>query len=167
MKAFKIDDIKDFMNQLLLGETFDRFFLVEASVTTYCTFTIDGTLHEDFFDTDERNLLTQNQVTLATWKEIRPHCFAIIRGKRTPLSFKIVFQLPPRQMRHLLDRHGISISPELVKGLFLNLQYKNKELLCITGTSLSTFLPDKSLEQLWDNLLPDFFRQHNILFEEL
>jgi hypothetical protein len=70
-------------------------------------------------------------------------------------------------MRHLLDRHGISISPELVKGLFLNLQYKNKELLCITGTSLSTFLPDKSLEQLWDNLLPDFFRQHNILFEEL
>ena len=34
MLALKITDVKDFMNKLLIGEVFDRFSLVEASVTT-------------------------------------------------------------------------------------------------------------------------------------
>ena len=40
MLALKITDVKDFMNKLLIGEVFDRFSLVEASVTTFNTFTI-------------------------------------------------------------------------------------------------------------------------------
>ena len=52
MLALKIIDVKDFMNKLLIGEVFDRFFLVEASVTTFNVFTIDGRLQQDFFDTD-------------------------------------------------------------------------------------------------------------------
>lgn len=52
MIALSIIDVKDFMNKLLIGEVFDRFFLVEASVTTFNTFTIDGRLQQDFFDTD-------------------------------------------------------------------------------------------------------------------
>ncbi len=50
----KITDVKDFMNKLLIGEVFDRFSLVEASVTTFNTFTINGKLHYDFFDTDTK-----------------------------------------------------------------------------------------------------------------
>ena len=50
MIALKILDIKDFMSRLLKGEAFDPFWLVEASITTYNTFTIDGSLHRDFFD---------------------------------------------------------------------------------------------------------------------
>ena len=42
MLALKITDVKDFMNKLLIGEVFDRFSLVEASVTTFNTFTING-----------------------------------------------------------------------------------------------------------------------------
>ena len=37
MLALKITDVKDFMNKLLIGEVFDRFSLVEASVTTFNT----------------------------------------------------------------------------------------------------------------------------------
>ena len=48
MIALSIIDVKDFMNKLLIGEVFDRFFLVEASVTTFNTFTIDGRLQQDF-----------------------------------------------------------------------------------------------------------------------
>ena len=48
MLALKITDVKDFMNKLLIGEVFDRFSLVEASVTTFNTFTINGKLHYDF-----------------------------------------------------------------------------------------------------------------------
>ena len=36
MLALKITDVKDFMNKLLIGEVFDRFSLVEASVTKMC-----------------------------------------------------------------------------------------------------------------------------------
>ena len=52
MLVLKIKDVKNFMNQLLIGQTFDDFSLVEASITTFCSFTIDGKLHRDFFDSD-------------------------------------------------------------------------------------------------------------------
>ena len=45
MIALQIVDLKDFMSKLLIGSTFDSFWLCEASVTTFATFTIDGTLH--------------------------------------------------------------------------------------------------------------------------
>ena len=48
MLVLKINDVKNFMNQLLIGQTFDDFSLVEASITTFCSFTIDGKLHRDF-----------------------------------------------------------------------------------------------------------------------
>ena len=56
MLVLKINDVKNFMNQLLIGQTFDDFSLVEASITTFCSFTIDGKLHRDFFDSDSKQL---------------------------------------------------------------------------------------------------------------
>ena len=49
MLALTIIDVKDFMNKLLIGEVFDNFSLVEASVTTFNTFTIDGQTPAGFF----------------------------------------------------------------------------------------------------------------------
>ena len=49
MLALKINDIKKFMNLLLIRDTFDHFSLVEANITTFSNFTIDGRLHKDFF----------------------------------------------------------------------------------------------------------------------
>lgn len=48
MLALKINDVKSFMNQLLIGDTFDSFSLVEASITTFSNFTIDGKIHKIF-----------------------------------------------------------------------------------------------------------------------
>lgn len=167
MKAFKILDLKDFMSKLLLKETFDQFALIEASITTFCTFTIDGLLKPDFFDTDQQTAMKENHITYALWKEMKPHCYSVIRGKRTPLAFKIVFQIPYRQTEQILKNSGLPLSMEMVSGLFLNLQFKNNELFCTTGTSLKTFLPDKSLEHLWDSMIPAFLKKHQIAFEEL
>ena len=47
MLALKITDVKDFMNKLLIGEVFDRFSLVEASVTTFNTFTTVSYTHPE------------------------------------------------------------------------------------------------------------------------
>ncbi|MBQ0001796.1 MAG: hypothetical protein KBT01_09740 [Clostridiales bacterium] len=167
MKAFKIADVKDFMSKLLIGEVFDSFSFVEGSVTTYCTFNIDGLLRQEFFDTDVQTAMKEKHVVYASWKEIRPHYYSFIKGKRTPLSFKIVFQLSHYQTEQILKNAQLPISIDMVSGLFLNIQYKNNELLCTSGVSLKTFLPDKSLERHWDTVIPGFFKKNQIPFEEL
>ncbi|MDO4275322.1 MAG: DUF5721 family protein [Eubacteriales bacterium] len=166
MLALNITDIKDFMNKLLIGEVFDPLWLTEAAVTTFNTFTIDGTLQRDFFDSDSCQVLDETSRTHSLWKEVKPFCYSIIRGKRTPLYFKIIFQLPHRKAEAALSQTDLGISPENVTGLYLNLQYKNNSLLCTTGTSLKTFLPGKQVEQFWDNMILDFFRQNQINFEK-
>ena len=45
MIALQIADTKTFMQKLLLTDTFDRFLMLEATITTFNTFHIDGTLH--------------------------------------------------------------------------------------------------------------------------
>lgn len=167
MLALNIIDIKTFMNQLLIGNTFDSFEMTETVITTFNTFTIDGKLHRDFFDTDTCDILDQSGIDYSFWKEIKPYCYSIIRGKHTPLYFKIVFQLPEKQVQKLLQSQNSRISSELVSGMFINLQYKNKELLCTTGIALKTFIPDKSLEQQWDEMVRNFFLKHSISFREM
>lgn len=93
MIALQIVDLKDFMSKLLISSTFDSFWLCEASVTTFATFTIDGTLHTDFYDTQEAQLLQTQKQTYSLWRDIKPFCFSMMKGKKTPLHFKIVFRL--------------------------------------------------------------------------
>ena len=64
-------------------------------------------------------------------------------------------------------KQDLSAAPSAISGLYLNLQFKNKILLCTTGTAFNTFIPDKRLEQLWDGMVLDFFSQHQIIFEEM
>ena len=56
MLAIKINDIKTFMNQLLIGDTFDAFPMAEASIAAFSTFSIDGRINKDFFDTDTQDI---------------------------------------------------------------------------------------------------------------
>ena len=167
MLALKITDLKDFTNQLFLGEAFDSFWLNQAEIITSNTFTIDGRLQTEFFDNDERRFLSSSHRTFSLWKEVKPFCYSVIRGKRAPLSFKIVLQFSPNKAATLLRNSAVLISPELVTGLYLNLQYKNKVLLCTTGTSLKVFLPGKELERLWEQYIMDLFHHNNFSVEEV
>ena len=93
MIALQVQDIKSFMSKLLIGTDFDAFWLSEANITTSVTYTLDGLLHPDFFDTQEAELLLAEGREYALWKDIKPFCFSIMKGKKTPLHFKIVFML--------------------------------------------------------------------------
>lgn len=161
MLALRITDIKGFMNQLLIGDTFDSFPISEASITTFNTFSIDGMINRDFFDTDMQNILDQNGQVYSLWKEVKPFCFSIIRGKRTPLHFKIIFQITPSQLSALTGEKESTVFAN-ISSLFLNIQYKNNLLLCTTGTFQKSFSLDKSAEQLWDQIVQNFFRARNI-----
>lgn len=166
MIALSIIDVKDFMNKLLIGEVFDRFFLVEASVTTFNTFTIDGRLQQDFFDTDTAAMHKSNSIEYSLWRDVKPYCFSVIRGRRTPLNFSIVLQLSPKQTQQILN-------PSFPDGsvpdcrFCLNLQYRNDSLLCTTGVSYTSFCLDKRPEHLWDEMIRKFLSGQHIAFQVL
>ncbi len=165
MIALQIQDIKHFMSKLLLSQTFDNFLLVEGYVTTYNTFRIEGRVHKDFFteeEIEERGLETRE---FSLWKEVKPFCLELIKGKKTPLGFQFTFQLSKENTSKLLTSSGItSIQPENVSGLLINVRYDNGALNVITATNLSLFTLDKSLEHAWDDMVKRFLKQQEISF---
>ena len=90
----------------------------------------------------------------------------MIRGKRTPLNFKIVFQLSASNVEKLLMQSCVPLKAEDIYGLYLNCQFDGKQLLCTTGTSLKIFTLDKQLDRVWDEMIRKFFRKNQIVFEE-
>ncbi|RGF24669.1 DUF5721 family protein [Dorea sp. AM10-31] len=144
------------MSHLLLKETFDKFSFIEADITTFNRFTIDGFLQKDFFD-------EQPAETHARWKDVREHCFRIIRGQRTPLNFKIVLSLAPSHFDAFLKKEQLTgFTAGDIQGLYLNFHYDGTDLHCITGTSLRTFTLDKSLEHAWDQYVRSFLLESDL-----
>lgn len=141
---------KSCMAHLLLRPTFHPFSFIEGEVTTYNKFHIDGRLHKDFFDEAPTR-------EYSSWQEIQAHFLAIIRGKRTPLNFKIILSLAKENFAAFLNKNGLSFRPEDIQGLYLNFRYDGTQLECITGISMNTFTLDKSLEQEWDKYVQRFF----------
>lgn len=162
MLALRILDLKDFTGKLFLGEVFHHFYFVEASFTTFLTHTLDGRIQKDFFDSDSRP-----ERPFCCWKEVKPQCYSIIRGKRTPLHFRIVFQLAHENVEKLLRQSGLPFKPEDIFGLYLNCQFDGEQMICTTGTSLRVFSLDKSLDKIWDDMVKRFFKQQGFPFEEM
>lgn len=150
---------KSCMAHLLLKDTFDHFSFIEGQITTFNTFQIDGYLQKDFFD-------EAPEQTYSHWKDVREFCFNIIRGKRTPLSFKIVLALNENEYADFLSSHQITTyRPEEIQGLYLNFRYDGSTLQCVTGISMKTFTLDKSLEKEWDQHAESFFKHHGVELE--
>lgn len=147
------------MQHLLLKTTFDSFSLIEGEITTYNTFHIDGYLHKKFFE-------DAPQKEYSSWGDLREFCFQIIRGKRTPLNFRFILSLPREDFEEFLDQQEISsFRPSDLQGLYLNFKYDGTSLKCVTGTSLSQFTMDKTLEKVWDNYAKEFFLKREIDFD--
>lgn len=162
MIALALPEVKECMGKLLLTETFDPFYFMEGEITTFGTFTIDGYLKKEFFEKDDIPLRDY-----ALWKEVREYCFSLIKGKRTPLSFKFVLGLSDSNIEKLLLQQGLDFKPQDVRGLYINIKYDGTKLQCITGTAMNLFTMDKSLEQAWDKMIQKFFTQKEIKYEVL
>lgn len=167
MIAVKITDARDFMSKLLKGTSFDSFWLTEATITTYNTFTIDGNLRLEFFDPVLAKSLDLAGRTHSLWSEVRPFCFSVIKGRRTPLNFKIILQVSKEHIEQALENQDVAVTAEQISGLFLNIQFNGEEITCTTGTSLRIFTLDRSADVLWDNMALAFFHRNGIAFEKL
>ena len=137
------------MSQLLMTETFDRFSFIEGEIVTFNTFKLDGYLQKEY----------------SRWEDVREFCFSLIKGKRTPLSFRLILSLSPDNIVRLMEQTVPEMSPEDVQGLYLNLKFDGMHLTCITGTSFRTFTMDKSLEHAWDEMVKKYFLKKEIEFE--
>ena len=162
MIALALPQVKECMANLLLSETFDAFYFKEGEIVTFNTFTLDGYLKKDFFEQEEAP-----EREYALWKDVREFCFSLIKGKRTPLSFKFVLGLSDSNIEKLLLQQGLDFKPQDVRGLYINLKYDGQKLQCITGTAMNLFTMDKSLEQAWDMMVQKFFAQKEIKYEVL
>ena len=100
MLALKVASTKTFMNHLLVADTFDNFLMAEAMISTANTYQIDGHINKEFFSGNE--LSAPPSYEFSEWKDMKPLCFNLIKGKRTPLFFKFVLHLKPEAVGKLL-----------------------------------------------------------------
>ena len=164
MISLKVVDVKAFMNKLLLQNVFDNFWVSEVEVNTSNKFTIQGDLNQGYFSSDELEALDQR--TYSTWGELRPIIYQIIKGNRTPTSFKMVFLLSQKNTENVLSKSGLPYKYEDIGGLFLNIRFDQNGLYLITGTSIKLFTLDKSLDKVWEKDVKTFLKYHEIPCEE-
>ena len=167
MIALKITNVKQFMGKLLVSEAFDSFLLEEASISTYNTFLIDGHQNRDFYTSEEWDDKEIRPFDFTTWKQIRPICYSLIKGTKTPSAFKFILHLMPDYLASILKEQDTTVTPQQIKALVLTVKYDGTTLTLITGTAFHTFIMDKSVDVLWDNAVKGFLDKREINYEEL
>lgn len=158
-------DVKQFMNQLFIDKAFDHFLLCEATIMTGSTYIIDGHINKEFYDSGDAH--TETERIYQYWEECKPLAFEMIKGKRVPLGIKIVFMLAPENVEKFIEQNNLPYTTEQVKGLYLNIRYEYNKLHISSGTSLSIFTMDKTLEHTWDETLTLFFSHHDISLDAI
>lgn len=164
MISLKITDVKSFMSKLLANTLFDEFVLREMDIQTFTSFSVSGQFYKNFFSKEELEERSIEDAVL--WGEVRVIAFAVIKGNKSPLLMKIVFQLPKNQTDRFVDGLGGKLTSEDVGGLYLNIWFEKSELHIITGTAIKTFTLDKTIETEWDTWVKRFLSSQNISFEE-
>lgn len=164
MISLTLKDSRNFMSHLLLSDTFDHFLLVEGELVTYFTLHVDGFAQKAFFGADDEELSETEEYI--PWQKVRELFFSQIKGKRTPLHFRFIFRLSQKNTERLIQLNHLDFRSTDIQGLYLNLRFDGSHLQCITGTSLHTFTPDKSLEHAWDLSIQKFFDKKGISFDK-
>ena len=165
MKAFYLKDQKQFMNRLLKSELFDHFLLAEATIHGAISYSVDGHINREFFDADELSALTADGSEYLPFSHFRPICYELIRGKHTPLYMKFVFLLSPANAAKTIVSADTVFTAEDVSGIYLNLTFRDGQLVLTTGVSYRTFTLDRSFDSAWDALAARFLSNHGIDFD--
>lgn len=91
MIALKITDIGTFINKLLKDGMCDHFLLQEAVITQAATFSIDGSLQADYFDSEETENLQLQNLSYVPFSLMRPHCLKLMQGKKNLFILNLCF----------------------------------------------------------------------------
>jgi hypothetical protein len=169
MIALEIKNTRNFMNSLLISSQFEDFLVEEVTITTFNTFNIDGHIVKEFYTPDEQEALAKDgrAAEFSTWGDIRPICFDLIKGKKTPVSFKVVLLASDKLVEKIAATPECEVAANLIRSLVLNIRYDNGRVTCVTGTSFTTFVMDKSAEKLYDGYIKQMLFDFGLDFEEI
>lgn len=167
MIALKIKKTGPFMAKLLGEDTFDLFLLEQAQIQMAVTWEIDGRLNRKFYDPETWKDPSLRPYDLTEWKNIRPHCYNLIRGRQTPAGFLFVLRLKPELTSAMLEKAGLDQLGTFVGGFLINIRYQEGNVQIVTAVSYSSFTLDKSAGDLWDQAFVRFLTGKKIDFEPL
>jgi hypothetical protein len=163
MIALNIPDVKNFMSKLLVQGVFDSFLLVEAELLCGIGYTIRGRRNREWYEKEE--LLELSEVEYTSLGEQRGLLYQLIKGKKPPQSMKLVLLLPKENTKRFLEEIEREKDGETIEGLFLNLRYEKGEISLTTGTSLTVFTMDKTIDNGWDEWVKRFLTNLEIVVE--
>lgn len=149
------------MQKLLRTEVFDGFLMLEGTVMTACSYTLNGRLQKDFYTSEEWEDETIRPYEYAKWADMKELVFQMIKGTHTPVYMKFSLMLRPE----LGQQYGLAGEELLIKGYVLNIRYENGSITCVTGVSYSGFTMDKEPEKQWDKVVSEFLEKNGIEFE--
>ena len=138
------------MNKLIKSDLFDSFQLREAVIHTAFKSVLDGHRNIDFYNTDEREGLSD----YLTWGEMRPYIYQFITGSKYPSYFKIILCTNKQKTEAISDQ---------VDTFFVNITFKASEITVSTGVAYKTFTLDKSPENIWDTKIKNFLFKYEFL----
>ena len=165
MISYNVSEVRKCMNELLLKNTFDFFLLQEVTINTFASFHIDGHRLDDFYTDVELEQMDERD-SLMPYELFREWCYNIIKGKKAPLSFQIIFALPSRIVEQIALANELSVTANDTH-LVAIFRFVDGSLTITTGTSMKEFSLDKSLEHAFDKWMFDFLNSVGIVFEKM
>ncbi len=161
MIELNISELNKFMGMLLKSEDFDSFFLKEGLVRNYMDYSFDGELHSEWYDTAELEKLSLQKYV--DWGSIRGHIFDLIKGSHTPLAMQFKLIAPKEITQTLLEKENSTPGETVL--LNLSISFKEGKLFVITGVYRSGFSLSKTLDNLWDSYVTEWFKQKTVMYE--
>ena len=149
MKMYQIEEVKPFMAQLLLQETFDKFCVSVAEIRTIVPITIKGTMSHDWLSPEDAE--KYKELEYIPWKLLRPVVFELIKGKQTPDFLKIQFVYYSENG----DCGGLRV------------QFEAGTLTCLSTYTPAEFSLDRKAETFWDENCQAFLKKHEIVSTQL
>ena len=122
-------------------------------------------MNRDFYDADELAALTADGSEYLPFSYLRPVFFELIRGRHTPLYLKFVFLLSPSNAKKTILSSDTGFVPDDISGIFLNLTFRDGQMVLTTGVSYRTFTTDHSFDIAWDTLAARFLTNHGLDFD--
>lgn len=166
MLAIKLSSSKIFMSQLLAGNLFEPFLLVEGMLVTSITYTFDGHVNPDFYPLDERGP-EHHPYEYQPWMEAQPNIYSLVKGSNTPLLMKFMLQIKPEKAIASLSKELPDFDFSHVKALLATIKYEAGNVTITTGTSYKTFVLSHEADQLWDKLFCKYMSGKGIEYEIL
>ena len=160
-------------NRFSPSKNYAMGFSQDPLVSTFAAFTIDGELNEDYYSSDETELLQDRKWSL--WSEIKPVAFLLMKGKKLPVSFKFVLQLSDHNTDWLLGKYHLEHLKEQLSGLYLNIRYQDKKLVhnaqLKSGETRDYEVPYPFKvsvgNHVWDDTAAQFMKQNGITVEKV